>query len=561
MCILSEEYQVVNIMFRTLLATMAVASSSCSTTTLQFVTPSSPAAAARKHLIVGTEDLLLSDAAKELLPAGLPFSRWKYLVQLAADGGSNGASSNWMFTGADRKPSTIVCAVLPKACSRHNSPIRPHAIFTHCRASAQASTDVLVLLESASHAAGTACAIGRAFPLFSAKTSRGRDTGGVPQTVCVSFATRAGPVANDGTLAGCAAAAAAVRRAARLVDLPPDLLTTTAFVEEARGVASRLGAIGRDISIDVLSGPELRKAGYGYLWNVGKAAEHPPALVVLSHVPAAAAGERAGVDAVCLVGKGITYDTGGLSLKTKEGMPGMKSDMGGAAALLAGFEAAVELGTDGRTLHLILCLAENAIGPGALRNDDIITGLAGLSCEINNADAEGRLVLADGVAHATAAPEPRLRGLREGEQPALVVTMATLTGAQLVATGKRHAAIVSNLESLEQAAVEAGRLSGDTCHPLPFAPELFRDEFASKIADLKNSVADRNNAQSACAASFVYEHLHPSYKGGWLHVDLAGPAWLEERGTGYGVGLLLGLLQVEGFRAMGRDVRDGGKIW
>jgi probable aminopeptidase NPEPL1 len=130
-----------------------------------------------------------------------------------------------------------------------------------------------------------------------------------------------------------------------------------------------------------------------------------------------------------------------------------------------------------------------------------------------------------------------------------------------VATGKRHAAIVSNLESLEQAAVEAGRLSGDTCHPLPFAPELFRDEFASKIADLKNSVADRNNAQSACAASFVYEHLHPSYKGGWLHVDLAGPAWLEERGTGYGVGLLLGLLQVEGFRAMGRDVRDGGKIW
>ncbi len=523
-------------------------------TTLHFVPPVSPPTAARKHLIIGTEDLLLSEAAKELLPAGLPFPRWKYLVQQAtAETTSCGASTNWMFTAADRRPSTIVCAVLPKACSRHNSPVRPHAVFSHCRASARASTDVLVLLERASLAAGTACAIGRALPLFSAKTSRRRETGDELPTVRVSFATREGPVVDDGILAGCTAAAAAVRRAARLVDLPPDMLTTTAFADEARGVAERLAASGHEISIDVLSGPALRDAGYGYLWSVGKAAEHPPALVVLSHVPASTAGDRTRADAVALVGKGITYDTGGLSLKSKESMPGMKADMAGAAALLAGFEAAVDLGTDGRPLHLILCLAENAIGQGAVRNDDILTGLAGLSCEINNSDAEGRLVLSDGVAHATASPRARLRGLRDGEQPVLLIEMATLTGAQLVATGKRHAAIVSNLETLERAAVEAGRLSGDTLHPLPFAPELFLDEFASKVADLKNSVADRNNAPSACAACFVHAHLHPTYEGGWLHVDLAGPAWLEERGTGFGVGLLLALLQVEGFRAVGRD--------
>ena len=94
--------------------------------------------------------------------------------------------------------------------------------------------------------------------------------------------------------------------------------------------------------------------------------------------------------------------------------------------------------------------------------------------------------------------------------------MATLTGAQLVATGKRHAAVVSNLESVEDEAVLAGRLSGDTVHPLPFCPEWYQQEFKSEVADMKNSVKDRSNAQASCAANFVYEHLHPAYEGGWL---------------------------------------------
>jgi len=223
----------------------------------------------------------------------------------------------------------------------------------------------------------------------------------------------------------------------------------------------------------------------------------------------------------------------------------MKSDMGGAAACLSAFEAAVDIGVNTRALHLVLCLAENAIGPGALRNDDIITGLSGLTCEINNCDAEGRLVLSDGVAHATALP-PRLPGL--SGHPDLLIDMATLTGAQLVATGKRHAGIVSNLESVELDAVAAGRLSGDTVHPLPFVPEFFAKEFTSQVADYKNSVKDRSNAQSSCAANFIYENLHPEYKGGWLHVDLAGPAFIDDRGTGFGVGLALAMLNVHGFK-------------
>ncbi len=118
--------------------------------------------------------------------------------------------------------------------------------------------------------------------------------------------------------------------------------------------------------------------------------------------------------------------------------------------------------------------------------------------------------------------------------------MATLTGAQLTATGRRHAALVCSDAALEARAVEAGRQSGDLTHPLPFCPEFFRKEFKSKVADMKNSVADRANAQSSCAGQFVYNHLTP-WKGPWLHVDIAGPATSLERGTGYGVALLLTL--------------------
>ena len=130
-----------------------------------------------------------------------------------------------------------------------------------------------------------------------------------------------------------------------------------------------------------------------------------------------------------------------------------------------------------------------------MRNDDVISGLSGLTCEINNSDAEGRVVLADGVAHATALP-PKLPGLADGAQPTLVVDMATLTGAQLIATGKRHAAVVSNLDEVEDAAVKAGKVSGDMVHPLPFVPEFYRNEFKSEVADMKNRCAAMNCTQT-----------------------------------------------------------------
>mmetsp|Transcript_21360 Transcript_21360/g.34710 ORF Transcript_21360/g.34710 Transcript_21360/m.34710 type:complete len:216 (+) Transcript_21360:1-648(+) len=210
--------------------------------------------------------------------------------------------------------------------------------------------------------------------------------------------------------------------------------------------------------------------------------------------------------------------------------------MGGSAGVLGGFMAAVKLRTP-RKIRLLLCLAENAIGPGAVRNDDIITQYSGKTVEINNSDAEGRIVLSDAVAHAT----------KHYDDCDLVVDMATLTGAQLISTGKMHAGILANTEELERIAVKAGLASGDLTYPLLYAPELLKKEFNSKVADMKNSVKDRSNAQCSCAGHFIESHIDPDYKGGWLHVDMAGPGTKAERGTGYGVGLVLSLVGAPGF--------------
>mmetsp|Transcript_32942 Transcript_32942/g.72338 ORF Transcript_32942/g.72338 Transcript_32942/m.72338 type:complete len:561 (-) Transcript_32942:992-2674(-) len=555
-----------------------------SATSLVFEPPS-PAKAAAKTVIAGHKEALLG-LSKELLPAGLSPALWTALVESISPG-DNGASATSMFETPDGSMSSVVAAVLPAACSRHNSPLRPHALSALVGSAADAVKQpgggaVIAVLDEASYVAPAACAIAKAFPLFSMKSTptssaaSGGDGGGEvePLPVRVGFVAAKGDV-GEAHYRAATLAADGVRLAARLVDSPPELLTTTAFVEEAKAAVSRLKALGRAVSCDVSSGTELRDKGYGGIYGVGKCAVEPPALVILSHVPkpreskkeeetAKPAGEAdvamdalSGVGAtrglrlglrgktVCLVGKGIVYDTGGLALKSKTGMCGMKADMGGAAALLGAFEAAVAIGTGDTAVHLVLCLAENAIGAAAFRNDDILKFFSGKTCEINNTDAEGRLVLSDGVAHCSAVPS-KLPG-SGGIPPDVIIDMATLTGAQMIATGKRHAAVVCNDEELEQAAVEAGRRSGDLVHPLPYCPEFYRGEFKSKVADMKNSVKDRNNAQTSCAANFIHENLNAAYKGAWLHVDMAGPAFIDDRATGYGVGLVLALLQVEGF--------------
>ncbi len=456
-------------------------------------------------MFIGRRDRLLGDDVQALLPDGAA-AVWDAMID-AIKPGDAGATAGTFLPGGPR----VMAGVLPEACSRHNTPTRAHSLG-NLAAKAPGSGDVAIIIavEQADYALASGVAAARAFPAFSRKTG---DDG--RRRVRIAFS------ADDGKpvdLERIRIIAEGARMAARLVDTPTNELHTDAFVELARETAATL-----DADISVLQGEALAHAGLGGLWGVGKAANRPPALVVLTHNPAGA--EKT----VVWVGKGIVYDTGGLSLKSKTGMPGMKGDMGGAAAVIGGFAAAVRAGCKHR-LVAILCLAENAIGPRALRNDDIITLYSGKTVEINNTDAEGRLVVGDGVAWAV-----------RHHAPDVLVDLATLTGAQLVATGHRHAASVCNDDDLEATAVAVGKLCGDLVHPLPYVPEFYRKEFKSPVADLKNSVKDRMNAQSSCAAQFIAEHLG-DYQNLWLHLDIAGASGNGERGTGYGVALLVELL-------------------
>jgi len=417
-------------------------------------------------------------------------------------------------------------AALPIKVSRHNTSSRAHFITKVVRSCSSGGAETVVVVCTRQDMFASGCAVGRAYSLYSRKTV-GEALSATPSPVRdVEVRVEFLIVPEEGEDARPAAltkadikcletSCAAVQLTARLVDAPCNEMSTTAFTEEAMAVAKELG-----ITPTVIKGEELRERGFGGLYGVGKAAVHPPALVILSHTPATAK------QAIAWVGKGIVYDTGGLSIKGKTAMPGMKRDCGGAAAVLGAFSVAVANGFSD-ALHCILCLAENSVGPEATRPDDIHTMYSGKTVEINNTDAEGRLVLADGVAYAA-----------KDLKCDIVLDMATLTGAQGISHGRYHAAHLSNSASWEAALSRAGRLSGDLSFPAVYCPELQFPEFTSAVADMKNSVADRNNGQPSCAGLFINANLGFDWAGVWMHVDMAAPVVAGERATGYGVCLL-----------------------
>jgi probable aminopeptidase NPEPL1 len=435
--------------------------------------------------------------------------------------GSQGATAA-TYTGRD--PKLVVVTVLPDSVSRHNSPARADAIRAAIAAAPgvdrgvhRGTVAIALLLDDPAHALAAVNAVGRGLPGLSFKR---KPAAGTARVVCLGPAGEVVPLG-----ASIKATVGEARLAAELVDTPPTTLDPAAF--DAR--ATELLAALPGVTLERFVGDVLLARGLRAIHAVGRSAVAPPRMLVASWTPPHPSGLHVG-----LVGKGITFDTGGLHLKGRGAMETMKADMGGAAAVLGAFRALVQGGCPHR-LSLVLCMAENAIGPASYKPDDVIEAHSGLTIEINNTDAEGRLLLADGCSYAA----------RELEVDVLL-DAATLTGAQSVATGLRHAAIVSDDAELEAKAIAAGRHSGDLVHPLPFAPEFFMPEFDSPIADMVNSVANRNNAASSCAAQFVYAHLADAPGAAarrWCHVDLAGPAYPGKRATGYGVALLAELVR------------------
>ncbi|WP_130412423.1 leucyl aminopeptidase [Xylanimonas ulmi] len=318
--------------------------------------------------------------------------------------------------------------------------------------------------------------------------------------------------------------AAAVHGARDLVNTPPNHLFPAAFAEAAKTAVKDLGAKG--VKVTVLDERQLAAGGYGGIVGVGQGSARPPRLVKLAYSPAKASAR------VALVGKGITFDTGGISLKPPAGMHAMTSDMSGAAAVLHTVVAAARLGLPVAVTGY-LCLAENMPGGNAQRPGDVVTIRGGKTVEITNTDAEGRLVMADGLVSA----------VEDGHD--VVLDIATLTGAQVVALGNRVSGVMGD-DDVRDAVKAAADAAGESFWPMPM-PEELKAGLKSNVADMVNSASDRAGGM-LFAATFLKEFVGQTP---WGHLDIAGPAFNEKTafgytpvgGTGVGVRTLLAYLE------------------
>ncbi|MBD9698993.1 leucyl aminopeptidase family protein [Flavimobilis sp. GY10621] len=322
-------------------------------------------------------------------------------------------------------------------------------------------------------------------------------------------------------------------RAARAAWLVRDLTTVPSNVKNpgwVADVAERL-AHAAGLAVTRLDGPALAAGGFGGLTAVGQGSASEPTLVAVTYTP-----EDAPADArrVVLVGKGITYDTGGIDIKPRTSMVTMKNDMSGAAVVLATVLAAAEARLP---LHVtaVLPLAENHFGASSYRRADVLTMVDGTRVEVGNTDAEGRLVLADGIAWA-----------RSTFSPDALIDVATLTGAAAVALGPRTAALLATDDALATMIEQSARTTGEAVWRLPLVDE-YDERLGSTVTELRNVPADERGGGAITAALFLRRFVGDVP---WAHVDIAGPAHADKAShevpagaTGFGARLLLSTLE------------------
>ncbi|MBW1601614.1 leucyl aminopeptidase [Streptomyces sp. JJ66] len=295
-----------------------------------------------------------------------------------------------------------------------------------------------------------------------------------------------------------------VARARDLINMPPNDLYPASFAAQAQAAAKEHG-----LKIEVLDEKALVKGGYGGIMGVGQGSHHAPRLVRLSYTHAKAKKTLA------LVGKGITYDSGGISLKPPGHNETMKCDMSGAAAVFAAVVAAARLKLPVNVTGW-LALAENMPSGGALRPGDVLTMYSGKTVEVLNTDAEGRLVLADALTRAGE------------ESPDAIVNVATLTGAMVMALGNSTFGIMSNDEAFRTQVHETAQEAGELSWPMPLPPGL-RKGLDSTIADISN-MGERMGG-GLTAGLFLQEFVSEGTP--WAHLDIAGPAFNESAPSGY----------------------------
>jgi len=339
-----------------------------------------------------------------------------------------------------------------------------------------------------------------------------------PTPACLSLLAL--PAGAEAGLAGVSARCAGVELARQLVAAPPNVATPTHLADTA-------AAIARDFAIElkVLERSDCEALGMGAYLGVAQGSDLPPKFIHLTYRPDGAVQRR-----VALVGKGLTFDSGGYNLKTAGSqIEMMKYDMGGSAAVLGAARAIAELRPAGVEVHVIVAACENMINGSAVHPGDILTASNGKTIEINNTDAEGRLTLADALVYACKL------------EPDAVVDLATLTGACVIALGEEMAGLWSPSDGLATALDEACRGAGEALWRMPLRPS-YKAGQKSPVADMKNT--GPRPGGSITAALFLQDFVSDGVA--WAHLDIAGTVWSDKgRGenpagaTGYGVRTLV----------------------
>jgi leucyl aminopeptidase len=333
-----------------------------------------------------------------------------------------------------------------------------------------------------------------------------------PKTPATEIVVRGTSEDGAGLAEQASAVATAMHSVRDLVNAPPSHLYPEALVLEAISLAE-----GAPVVLEVFREKELLAGEFGGILGVGQGSVHAPRLVKVSYSPAGATKHLA------LVGKGITFDSGGISLKPPASMVGMKYDMTGAATVLAVTLAAARLATPLR-ITAWLCIAENMPSGSAIKPNDVLHMKGGKTVEVLNTDAEGRLVLADGIVAASE------------EHPDAIIDVATLTGAQVVALGNRYAGVMGDEALVEQVVAVAKRV-GETFWPMPLPAEV-RTILSSDVADIANSKPGNTAGGMLAGGVFLSEFVGTNGDGDdkhpipWAHIDIAGPS--DNKGGGFG---------------------------
>lgn len=303
--------------------------------------------------------------------------------------------------------------------------------------------------------------------------------------------------------------AAATNKARQIANTPPDDMTP-------RHLAAMADAIADDTGLSCIVHDEsyLDEVGMGAFLAVSRASTHKPRLIHLTYTPS---GESLG--SVVFVGKGLCYDSGGLSLKPSDYMVTMKADKSGAAAVMAIMSALKELDLP-LTVHGVIGAAENMIGGNAYKPDDVLVAKNGKTIEVRNTDAEGRLVLADCLCYIQ-------DYLAHRDEPLdYIVDFATLTGACVVALGEYTTGVMGHSDEVKEMILKAAQSSGELAATLPFNPYL-KELLKSEIADMSNISSSRYGG-AITAALFLSEFINEENRDKWVHLDIAGPAYVEK---------------------------------